>query len=264
MAQSHVTKYVIYIIVAILVGAGILFYSQYSQQKAGTQVQQPVSKSPNLIVSSQSLVGNEIVIDSLYLDKPGYVVVHKETEGKPGAVIGHSDLISGEKTNLKVTVDASQSGTKVFAMLHYDDDNDGVYGFPDEDKPVLLEGSVLVKPISITQQPPQQPQQSTQTITGTVAAAKQFTIEADDNKFNPSTITVSKGDKVNITFKFLDSNIYFGGLDVKSPKWTTVEYKKGSATSLKSVEFTADSTFTFSSYWPASGVWKADGQVVVA
>ncbi len=264
MTQHPISKNIIYIIAAILLGVGILIYSQYGAQKTSTSEQQTDAKQSSLSVSSQPLVGNEITIDSLYLDKPGYVVVHKDAEGRPGAVIGHSDLISGAKTNLKINVNANQSGTKVFAMLHYDDDNDGVYGFPDEDKPVVLEGNVVVKPITvITEQITPQTQQQTQTITGSVTAAKEFSIEADDNKFSPSSITVNKGDTVKITFKFLDSNIYFGGLDVKSPKWPTVEYKKGSATNEKTVEFTSDSTFTFSSYWPASGVKKADGQVIV-
>ena len=80
------------------------------------------ARQASLAVSSQPIDDSAIVVDSLYLDKPGYLVVHKDADGKPGPVIGNSDLLSGEKTGIKVAIDASQAGTKVFAMLHYDDD----------------------------------------------------------------------------------------------------------------------------------------------
>jgi hypothetical protein len=57
-------------------------------------------------------------------------------------------LLEGGATNIRVPIDETQAGTRVWAMLHYDDDNDGVYGFPDEDAPVTVAGSVLVKPVS--------------------------------------------------------------------------------------------------------------------
>ncbi len=82
------------------------------------------------------------------LDKPGYVVVHKDGGGKPGPVIGRSELMpAGSYNNVKVSFDSSQAGTGVFAMLHYDDGN-GKYEFPGADGPVKTNGKVLVGPVN--------------------------------------------------------------------------------------------------------------------
>jgi len=88
-----------------------------------------------------------------------------------------------------------------------------------------------------------------------------MTIEADDNGFYPSApVNVSAGIQVNITFKVRANTTYYGGLDFRSSKFNTGQINPGAATL---VTFTADTPFTISSYWPASGVKKADLQIVV-
>ncbi|MBI4176663.1 MAG: DUF4382 domain-containing protein [Candidatus Aenigmarchaeota archaeon] len=95
----------------------------------------------------------------------------------------------------------------------------------------------------------------------TQANVKSFTIEADDNGFYPSgPFIVNKGDSVKILFKVRSSGVYYGGLDMRSNFFNTGTILPGNE---KEVEFTATSTFTFTSYWPASGRKKADGLVVV-
>ena len=90
---------------------------------------------------------------------------------------------------------------------------------------------------------------------------QEFKIEAADSGFYPSgTITVKKGSKVKIHFIVRSTGVYFGGLDFRSSKFRTESVKPGGTTS---VEFTADEPFEFSSYWPASGVLKTTGKVVV-
>ena len=92
---------------------------------------------------------------------------------------------------------------------------------------------------------------------------KEFSILADDHKFDPSSISVNKGDIVRITFNFNDEDIYYGGLDIKSD-YFSVKYRKSDAEKSQSVEFTADKPFTFTSYWPSTGVRKASGKVEVS
>ena len=97
--------------------------------------------------------------------------------------------------------------------------------------------------------------------TTTVSAVKEFTIEGDDNGLYPSSINVSKGDNVRITFKARSQGVYYGGLDFRSSVWgDTGKVPAGGQTT---INFTADETFTFSSYWPSSGVKKATGTINV-
>ena len=85
---------------------------------------------------------------------------------------------------------------------------------------------------------------------------KEFTVEADDNGFYPNKLQAKIGDKVKINFKFRDASIYFAGLDLKGP-FPTIEYKlHGKQPS--TAEFTMKGETIIKSYWPASGVKKAD------
>lgn len=91
--------------------------------------------------------------------------------------------------------------------------------------------------------------------------AHEFKLEADDSGFYPnSTITVPKGSQVKIHFIVRTSNVYYGGLDFRSSKFKTGSIKPGATAD---VEFTADESFVFTSYWPLSGVQKSSGKVVV-
>ena len=90
----------------------------------------------------------------------------------------------------------------------------------------------------------------------------EFTVEADDNRFYPSKIQAKIGDAVRINFKFRDDSIYFAGLDVKGP-FEDIKYKlKGKQPVTR--EFTMKDETKITSYWPASGIKKADLIVEVA
>ncbi len=102
---------------------------------------------------------------------------------------------------------------------------------------------------------PPKPQEKT-------AQVKQFMIGADDAAFYPGDpIKVNKGEKVYIEFDVHNDNVYYGGLQVKSPYFDTGKINKGEKAT---VDFTATDSFTITSYWPATGVKKADLKVVVS
>ncbi len=88
----------------------------------------------------------------------------------------------------------------------------------------------------------------------------EFKLEADDYGFYPnSTITVLKGSRVKIHFIVRATSVYYGGLDFRSSKFKTESVKPGGTAT---VEFIADDSFVFTSYWPLSSVQKASGKVV--
>ncbi len=95
----------------------------------------------------------------------------------------------------------------------------------------------------------------------TASSIKEFTVAADDFSLNPSTITVSRGDKVKITFDVDKDKVYYGGLDFKGePYFSTGKVAPGNSIT---VEFTAVETFDYKSYWPATSRLKATGKIVV-
>ena len=100
-----------------------------------------------------------------------------------------------------------------------------------------------------------------QTTTTSPPTLKEFTIEADDIGLYPDTITVNKGDNAKITFKVRTDKVYYGGLDFRSSIWgDTGKVLPGGMTT---VEFVAQETFTYTSYWPSSNRLKATGTVNV-
>ena len=155
-------------------------------------------------VSNQTIVGDYITIDSIYLDKPGYVVIHEDVDGKQGPIIGNSELLLRERTNLIIPLYANQTGARVFAMLYYDD-GDGVYGFADE--PVVVAGSVVVKPLDIVKSlySSQEPSEPPTTREFTIVARRfQFDITNASGNTVANEITVNRNDIVKLTITSAD------------------------------------------------------------
>jgi hypothetical protein len=127
-------------------------------EPASTEASEGPATSPAAIVAEdQTSDGTTVTVASITLPAPGFIAVHGDGDGAPGAVIGHSDLLpAGESTNVVVTLDEAltESGL-VFPMAHIDIDDDGVYEFtpPDDttDSPATTaDGDVAVVPAQIT------------------------------------------------------------------------------------------------------------------
>lgn len=88
------------------------------------------------------------------------------------------------------------------------------------------------------------------------AALSEFIVEADDHGFYPNKIQAKIGDTVKISFKFRDDSIYFAGLDITGP-FPTIKYKLKGEQPL-AAEFTMKGETKIISYWPSSGVKKAE------
>ena len=66
---------------------------------------------------------------------------------------------------------------------------------------------------------------------------------------------------VKITFKVRNEKVYYGGLDFRSDIWgDTGKVLPGQETT---VGFTAQDSFTYTSYWPATNKLKATGTINV-
>lgn len=83
----------------------------------------------NMIVVMEQRPGNTITASQVYLAAPGFVVIHEDTNGAPGAIIGSSALLqAGESSDIKITLSrATKNGEKLHAMLHNDTDANGKF-----------------------------------------------------------------------------------------------------------------------------------------
>lgn len=80
-----------------------------------------------------------------------------------------------------------------------------------------------------------------------------FTVTGNDSTGSPTTITINKGDAVQITFQVQANGTYHGGLDFRSPVVSTGPISPGGS---KTVTFTATNSFVFTPYWPSTNIQK--------
>ncbi len=99
--------------------------------------------TPSVSVSDQELTNGAVTIAQADSPGPGWMVIHADNGGKPGAVIGHAQLQAGENDNVVVQVDESKVTPSLYAMLHEDAGQVGAYEFPGPDAPVLLDGQMV-------------------------------------------------------------------------------------------------------------------------
>ena len=102
----------------------------------------PPSAPASLEAEAQDSDGTSIVVASVTLPAQGFIAVHADADGAPGAVIGHSDLLpAGNSTDVKVTLDeAITESTTLWPMVHIDIDGDGVYTFMPPDNAIDVPG----------------------------------------------------------------------------------------------------------------------------
>jgi hypothetical protein len=94
---------------------------------------------------------------------------------------------------------------------------------------------------------------TTVTTTTATPTPESFTVNGNDETADLKTITVKKGTPVSITFGADAGTTYHGGLDFRSSVVNTGTITPGST---KTVTFTAEQSFAFTPYWPATNIAK--------
>jgi len=110
-----------------------------------------MEKDDSSITASDQPAASSVAIDSATLIAPGYIVIHEQTDGELGPVIGNGELYeAGSFENVSVALDRpSVTGETLYAMLH-DDDGNGLYEFPGADAPTVNKaGEIVVLPFEI-------------------------------------------------------------------------------------------------------------------
>ncbi len=106
-------------------------------------------------VSDQAIVDGSINVATVSAGQDGWIVAHLDEGGKPGKVIGHTAVKTGDNKDVKIKLDEDVPvGGKLWPMLHIDAGTIGTYEFPGADAPVVVNGNVVMKQISVTAAPP--------------------------------------------------------------------------------------------------------------
>lgn len=103
--------------------------------------------------SDQELADDETVnIDEVVSAGPGWLVVHADADGKPGAILGMTPVQKGVNMGVGVEIDSSNATETLYAMLHVDAGTEGAFDFPDgEDVPAVdASGNIVTPPFVIS------------------------------------------------------------------------------------------------------------------
>ncbi|OGH73908.1 MAG: hypothetical protein A3C90_02730 [Candidatus Magasanikbacteria bacterium RIFCSPHIGHO2_02_FULL_51_14] len=217
----------------------------------------------NLVEGTNQPSGMSANVAHVALGTSGYVVIHENANGGPGAVLGASALLSaGVHNNVSVTLKReSKAGETLYAMLH-EDDGDGVYAFPDEDMPIkdangkVVLGSFVILEETPAAEPPEEPTSTPEEEEQAAVETRVMNMQAGNFFFSPDSLRLTKGQPVKI-------EVSNGGFHSFTVDELGVDAPIRGSSSI--VEFTPTKTGTFTYYCNVPGHREAGmmGTVVV-
>ncbi len=108
---------------------------------------------PTLTVSDQPLSDDGIlVIDSVTVLEPAWVVIHAEHDGEVGEVLGQTAVTSGTTEAVEVVIEPLQATDTLTAMIHNNAGSEDSFDFPGEDDPLLEDGHTIAQSFAINRQ----------------------------------------------------------------------------------------------------------------
>jgi len=181
---------------------------------------------PSVAASDQGAADGVVTIDRVVAGQGGWIVIHIDAGGAPGPVIGYSQVGPGLSLDVPVTIDLAQATPVLFAMLHLDAGQPGVYEFPGDDGPVLSGDAVVMAPFQLLEPEAAGEEVAVTIVNGafrdreisvpvgttvvwTSEASASHTVTADDGSFSSGTLR--RGDSFRFTFTAPGTFPYYCG-----------------------------------------------------
>ena len=175
--------------------------------------------------SDQAAADGTVTVDLVSATESGWIVIHAQTDGGPGPVIGFAAIEVGNNANVAVEIDLDQATGTLYAMLHLDVGAAGEYEFPGEDPPVFdADGNVVLAPFTLLEAQASAGEEEVKvvdinfqmkvitvsvgtTVTWVYDANLPHTATSDTNLFNSGTL--GEGDRYSYTFDEAGTFPYF-------------------------------------------------------
>ncbi|MEO0561555.1 MAG: hypothetical protein AAF125_05555, partial [Chloroflexota bacterium] len=107
--------------------------------------------TPSVTVADQVSTDGTVTIAEVVSEGPGFIVIHAQADGSIGPVIGNTAVSNGMNNNVVVDIDTAAATSTLYAMLHTDTGEIGVYEFGQvegADGPVAVDGAVVTPPFT--------------------------------------------------------------------------------------------------------------------
>ncbi|MBK9050325.1 MAG: hypothetical protein IPL78_05185 [Chloroflexi bacterium] len=98
-----------------------------------------VTLLPDVTVLDQPVINNQIVIERVISNGPGWLVVYADDGGRPGLIIGFTPLEDGLNLAVPVALNRNALTDTLYIWLHEDTDDIGLFEFPVADEVVRVD-----------------------------------------------------------------------------------------------------------------------------
>lgn len=108
--------------------------------------------NPAVSVNDQVSTDGTVTVAQVNSPAEGFIVIHADNEGSFGQVIGFAPVYAGANYNVVVDIDTTLATSTLYAMLHEDTGEVGVYEFGQvegADGPVAVDGTVVSPPFAV-------------------------------------------------------------------------------------------------------------------
>lgn len=142
------------IILSILLAslAGVAYCQ--SEMNETTGANETTGITPSVTVVDQTAAGNSVIanvtVAEAVSDGPGWVVIHNNLFGHPGGVVGYTHVDSGISSNVSVTIHSFVATDSLYAVLHSDSGEAGVFEYPVIDTEQMAEGQIVIRPFNVS------------------------------------------------------------------------------------------------------------------
>ena len=172
-----------------------------SKRAAGKNNAPQLNLTQTVTAAEQTVANGAVMVAQAVVNQPSWVVIHADVKGNFGPALGQTLIPAGESKDVKVIIEESKTTPTLYAVLHSDIGQAGVYDALDEQS-VLKQGlAYMIAPFKITNAAMVKP---ILPATEDGAPIKRFNLEVKKYSFSPTTLTAQQGDHIKITVKSID------------------------------------------------------------
>jgi hypothetical protein len=93
-------------------------------------------ENPIIEIRDQPVMIRKVVVDEVLTREQGWIAIYADQNGKPGQVIGYRRIFPGIFRQLEIEIDLSNATVVLYAMVHKDHGNRGIFEYPGIDLPI--------------------------------------------------------------------------------------------------------------------------------
>jgi len=138
------------IILCLVILLGMMTLGSPSNQERISEEPITLPEIPVLEIYDQAVTNSKIVVDEVQSNEPGWIAIYSDEYGMPGQMIGYRQIFPGIFRQFEIEIDLSNATVVLFARVHKDLGQRGIFEYPGIDKPIAVNRMAETQSIRIT------------------------------------------------------------------------------------------------------------------